>query len=1040
MIKQYKNITVWTLILLLSLLVNFQNVYAQPPSVSVSGRVLESGSRLPLKQVSISVALTGVLSETNDKGEFTITVPDEQAELIIDLPGYTKRSVFLLGRETIEVSLVPSQYKSFDQLNNTPTGTWCIKDAVNSQTAIYSNELKFNQSTSFEQALQGIVPGLQIVEQSGMPGSISSINMGGYSSIYCRNEPLLLIDGMIQDYNYATQSIIEGFSFNPMDILDVEDVSDLSVIKNGNSYFGALSSNGVINVNTEQKNEASTVIQISAYGGIRMMPQQQEVLNSSQFKDYFSNRLTEEGLSSSLIDQKYPWLNGQVGSTDYYRYNNNTNWHNEIYTPGALSKFHIFLKGGDEIATYNISAGFLKHEGAYSKTGYSRFNLRINGKINITDRFSITPNVKLSLADSHFPNQGTSVFKNPLISGILIPSILQPYSRDEKTGGELPFLDDVSSFNVSNPVSIITNAIGTNRNYNFLSSIKAQYKISNELTLNNLVGINFNNARENIFLPDQGLAQVDSAANSPGVFVNEFRSTQNHATIDYKKETKKGHYWNGQAGARLMMNSYKFNKAISLNTPSDDFKKLNDGAKYNYLRTSTGDDRKLNWVSYFATIDYNFRNKYYLNLNASYDGNSSNNEKNRYNLFPSAGIAWRVSSEKILSGVNWIDDLKLRANWSITGNVYSSVYDYSKLYYTEKRMDYYSILIREAIPNQNLEMEKKMTINAGADISLFKQTTNLHIDYYTSTVNNLIIEQELPSTYGYTSYFDNGGKLGITGLNVGIDQRIHIGLAVLKLGATLSYQKSVVEELSFIKQSQEYILTETGEAEYITKVGNSINSFWGYKTDGIFQSDAEASQYMGPKGIPMKAGDIRFVDIDGNKVIDNQDKMIIGDPNPDFFGGITAALTIGKFELAALLSYSTGNDIYNYVRSKAEAMDTYSNQFVSVLDRWSPSNTDATMPRAAYGDPSGNNVFSDRWIEDGSYFSLKKLTLSYELPRSTLYKGITLYVTGSNLFTSTKYSGYDPEFMYSNSPFYIGIDSGKIPHTRSFIFGIKLDL
>jgi hypothetical protein len=190
----------------------------------------------------------------------------------------------------------------------------------------------------------------------------------------------------------------------------------------------------------------------------------------------------------------------------------------------------------------------------------------------------------------------------------------------------------------------------------------------------------------------------------------------------------------------------------------------------------------------------------------------------------------------------------------------------------------------------------------------------------------------------------------------------------------------------------------------------------------------------------MMAGDIRFVDKDGNKVIDEADKEIIGDPNPDYFGGVTAGISFKNFELSALFAYSIGNDVFNYVRSKAEGMDTYSNQYRSVLDRWTPSNPEAIMPRAAVGDPSGNTLFSDRWIEDGSYFGLKKLTVSYVLPQSNLYKGVTLFVTASNLFTATNYSGYDPEFMYSNSPFFMGIDYGKIPHTRSFIFGVKLDL
>lgn len=1040
MIKHYKHKASLTIIFLLILLCNIGNVFAQTEPVVVTGKVLESGTGLPLRQVSVSVAYSGILFDTNEQGEFSIKVPNLKTELVFNLPGYVKQNIYLSGKDKLTVFLVPLQFKSKDQSYNTPTGIKNLKDAVSSTSTVAATDLQFSSASSFDHTLQGLVPGLNIVSSSGMPGTMSWINMGGVSSMNGRNEPLMIIDGMIFDYNYASEGVLEGFSLNPLDIIDYQDISDVSAIKSGNGYFGSLSSNGLIYVNTEQKSEASTLIQISAYGGIGLMPKTLDVMDAQQFRQYFSGRLAEEGLSSSQIDQTYPWLNGQPGSSEYYRHNHDTKWQNEILTPGALSKFHIFLKGGDDIATYNISSGYVSQNSIYDGTKYSRFNLKINGKINITDKFSITPNVKLSLADSYTPNQGPSLYKNPLISSLLIPSILNPYATDEKNGELLYYFDNESSFKVSNPKAIVTNAQGTNRNYNFLSSVHAQYKISETISLNDMLGINFNNARENVFLPNLGLVQIDSAANSPQVYINEFRSTQNYATIDYNKRTKSGHSINGQAGMRLIMNSYKTNKAISLNTPSDDFKTLGNGAKYNYLRTSTGGNQDLNIVSYFANVDYSFRSKYYVNVNASYDGNSAIYKNNRYNFYPSAGVAWRLSSEKFLSGQKWLNDLKLRANWSTGGNVYSSIYGNSKLYYGEARVNAYGVPVRESVPNPDLEIERKTTINGGIDISLFNQTTNIHVDYFQSNVNNLVIEQELPSSYGYTEYYDNGGKMSISGFEIGAEQRIHLGKAVLRLGATLSKHAQNIEELTFIKESQERIVTKTAPAEYVTEVGGPMNAFWGLKTDGIFQTNEEASQYTGPKGNKLKAGDIRFVDVDGNKIINSYDKMNIGDPNPDFFGGINAALTVGRLELSANFNYSIGNDIFNYVRSQTEGMDTYANQSTSVLNRWSSSNTSSLMPRAAFGDPSGNNSFSDRWIEDGTYFGLKKLTVSYTLPQNSVYRGLTIFATGSNLFTSTKYSGYDPEFMYANSPFFMGIDYGKIPHRQSFIVGIKLDL
>lgn len=1049
MTKRFSYSSCFSILILFIACTIAQPVLAQTTGVSIKGIVLESGTGLPLKQVSISVAATGTSSETDEKGAFSIEAPDKQSELIINLPGYNKRSIFLNGRDFVNISLVSSRYNSFDNSFNNPLGTGLLKDANYSLSSLTADNLKMTKVTSFDQALQGRVAGLSVIEQSGMPGHKTFMNIRGVSSLFGKSEPLLFIDGMIHDYSYASNSLMEGFSTNPLEIIDIDDISDISVMKDGASFMGAAGSNGIININTEQKSETSTVIKMSVYGGISLTPQSLDVLDANQFKNYFGDVFNSRPEYSNVdINSVYPWLNGNPSVKDYYRYNNNTDWQKSTFKPSTLQKYYFFLKGGDDIATYNISTGYIGQKGLFESSNYTRFNLRINGKINITDKFSITPNAKLSLADSKLPNLGYSVFKNPLVSSLLIPPGMAEYAKDNATGLQLPYLDDVGAFNVSNPAAIVKNGMGTSRNYHFLSSINAQYKFSERLLLSTLMGIDFNNSRENIFLPDIGLVQVDSAKNSPGDFVNEFRSSQNHTTLTYNNKTVSGHSIVLQGGFRYMKNTYKYDKAIDLNTSTDDVKQIGKGSPtYNFLRSSTGDDRGLAWVSYFGAFNYNFRNKYFIDTNLSYDENSAVNKTNRANFYPSVAAAWRVSSEKFLSQAKWIDDLKFRGSWSVTGNMFSSVYDYSKLYYTSQRYNNIGVITREAIPNDKLALEKKTTINAGVDISLFKQAANLHVDIYKSNVDNLIIQQELKPTFGFTNYFDNGGKLESKGLEISADTRIHAGHVVWTIGGSVTKQLTKINSLTFLNPDNTSILTpiEGGTlsegGQYITSVGNSVNAFYGYKTNGIYTSDAEAALITGPKGIPMKAGDVRFVDAYNDKVINVKDKMIIGDPNPALFGGIYTSLYYKSFELSAVFSYSVGNDIFNYVRYKTESMDSYANQSITVLDRWSPSNPSATMPRASYGDPTGNTVFSDRWLEDGSYLRMKQLTLNYTLPSMAgIYKGITLYVTGTNLLTFTKYTGYDPDFLYSNNPFYMGVDYGKIPQAKSFIVGLKLDL
>lgn len=1033
--------TAFIAVLLILVSFSFQTVMAQDAGMTVKGVVLESGSGSPLKQVTISVSATGTTSETDENGNFSIAVPNKQVELVFYLPGYNKRNVFLNGREFVNVSLVSDEFSSFDNSYNDPLGSKLLKDQTFSVAKVSGNELNNSALVGVDQALVGKVPGLYGVSQSGMPGAKSYLNIRGFSSLFGRNEPLLVVDGMIHEYSYANQSLLDGFSTNPFETIDLYDIVDVTVLKDGNSNFGAAGSNGVININTEQKSEVSTVIKFAAYGGMSFAPENLEVMNSDQFKTYLSSVFASQGLTQSEINTTYPWINGGSSAAGYYRYGNNTDWQKEIYKPANLQKYHFFLKGGDDIATYNVSTGLLSQKGIVDGSAYTKFNLRVNGKINITDKFSIAPNAKLSLSDSKTPNLGYNAWKSAILSALTKSPLMAPYAKSDETGDDLSYLDDVGAFNVSNPSAIVKNAQGKNRNYHFLSSVDAQYKIHDRFIIGTLVGIDFNNSRENLFMPDKGIVQVDSAFNSPQDLVNEFKSSQSHSYLKYNLKSKSGHLVNIAGGFRYMKNSYKFNGAIDLNTPSDDFKKLGQGAQFTFLRQVLGDDRSLIWTSSYGKVDYSFRDKYLLSANLSYDGNSAVNKDHRYNFYPSVAAAWRLSSEKFLSGLKWMDDLKVRGSWSVTGNMNSTVYDFSKLYYTSSRVNSVGTVVREAIPNNNLEMEMKNSVNAGLDMSLFRQTFNLHLDVFKSNVDNLIIQQELPQTFGYTNYFDNGGKLESKGIEIGADARFTIGKVVWTLGGTLANAETKITGLKFVNPNVSDILTSVEGCEYITSVGNSYNAFYGYKTDGIFTSEEEANQYTGPKGYKMHAGDVKFVEVEENKVIDANDKQIIGNPNPKFFGGFNTAFRYKSFELSALFNYSIGNDVFNYVRSKTESMDSYSNQLTSVLDSWTPTNTDATLPRIAYGDPIGNNVFSDRWIEDGSYVRMRQLTLSYTLPAvSGVYKGITIYATGTNLLTFTNYTGYDPEFLYTNNPFYMGIDYGKMPQTKSFIIGLKLDL
>lgn len=1038
MLKRYKYLNIIILHLIGILLP--ANGYPQE-GYSLQGTVMEAGSGKLLQGAAISVTSTGKFTTADEEGTFTIELPSEVEKIAVKYPGYYTSEIFAKAGQDFTVYLVDERYPSDEEAISKQFSRVSVRNTTNSATVLHQGSFRGSAETSFDQTLSGRVPGLHIVEHSGMPGHNVWKNIRGISSIFARNSPLVFVDGMIHEAAYPNNYIIEGFVVNPMDVVDFDDIVDVSILRVPEVTLGSASSNGIIYVNTEQRGETSASILFKAYGGVTFRQAKQPVLNADQFRSYFSDLLTDQGMRPSAIDMTFPWLNGGPSDEGYYRYNNNTDWQEEMYRPATMQKYYLFLKGGDDIATYNISSAYLRHGGPFDDWVYSRYNLRLNAKINITDKLSVTPNTKLSLSDTYLSNMGPITERNPVVSTLLKPPLMFPYERSTDNGSVLFPFDDVGYFNVSNPAVLVKNTLGSDRSFQLLTSANISYQLNQNLKISNIIGTGINNDRINIFIPDKGVVQLDSARNNPMDMVTEYRSVQNHTSVDYSRNFLNQHHLGVQAGIRYMVNTYKNNQGIDLNTPSDDFRSLGQGSEYEYLRLNGGELSTMRWISYFADVKYTFQDRYYLRGAFSVDASSVFNDQNRYNLYPAFYTAWRISSEEFMENINWLNDLKLRASYTSAGNMFSSIYQFSKRTYTGRRYDNVGVVIRDYNANQDLSVEKKSVINAGIDMTTGKKTFNLHLDYYYSMVNNLIINQQLPYNFGFTDYFDNGGKLVISGIEAGADASLYFGSFRLQLGANISKETGHIRELNFINPETEFITRDAFGAEYIASVGNPINAFYGYKTLGIYSSDDQANTMIGPNGRKMQAGDIIFDDLDGNKIINSFDKQIIGDPNPDLYGGFDASLAMGRFELYTLLTYSIGNDVYNYVRFQTTSMASYANQSIEVLERWKPGDTEAELPKASFGDPRGNNVFSDRWIEDGSYLRLRQIKLSYRI--RTLFgsnKEALIYITGSNLLTWTRYSGYDPETLYLNDSYFMGIDYGKIPIARSVIAGIQLSL
>jgi len=1026
-------------ILLMMIITIPAHIWAQENMFTIKGTILESGTSAPVKQAVVSVAFSNNTTSTDTNGYFSLNLSSPNEVLVITYPGFHPTETYTHGQSNITVYLVKEEFISNDDVFNSLNENKKLLKSVNAISVLKRPIFEKTASSSLSQSLNGRVAGLHVIEHSGMPGHNSWLNIRGLSSIFGRNQPLVYIDGMIHEIYFTNNELIEGHLMNPLDIVDVDDVVNISVHKTNDGSMGSAGSNGAINIYTEQNENTSASIIFKMYGGISFPFASQKMLDGTQFKTYFTDLLTGQGYSEANINQAFPWLNGDNTVDNYFKYNNNTDWQNEMTKPSGYQKYHIFIKGGDEVATYTISTGFLRQGAAYEGWRNARYNLRVNGKINITNKLFVIPNIKLSLSDSYLSNMGPTEERNPVLASLLNPPLMAAHEKSSIGATLYPF-DDIGVFPASNP-AVLIDFLGNTRNFQLLSSGKILYVFNPKWNMSTLVGTSVNNDRQGIFIPDKGVISVLAyEKNTPRDMVTEFRSVQNHTTVNYSNKIN-NHQLDFIGGFRVMKNIYKNNWAKDLNTPSDDVTSLGSGKELIYLRTNGGELTETNWISYFGDFNYAFQDKYYVKASMSFDGASVFNSQNRYNFYPSVSAAWRLSAEDFLVNNPVINDLKMRISASQTGNMFSNSYVMSKNLLEGARYQYYGVPTKTYITNEDLSVEKKSSVSTGFDLTIVKKAINIHVDYHYSMVNNLMISHTLPFYYGDKAYIDNGGKLNINGIEFAADGRFNIGAATLLLDATVTYQKSQINEFNFINADEKFITHEVPGGEYVAMEGNPINSFYGYVTDGIYNTNEEANGLIGPNGLAMGAGDVKFMDFDGDGKITDSDKKIIGNPNPDLFGALSAALKIYRFEFSTLFNYSVGNDVFNYVRYKTTSMDSYVNQSVDVLERWGTDNLDAALPKASIGDPNGNNVFSDRWIEDGSFLRLKQITLSYTTPNIFgLQKETRFYVTGTNLLTFTKYTGYDPETMYQNSPYFMGIDYGKLPIARSIIFGIQISL
>ena len=979
--------------------------------------------------VVVKGSTTGTITDMD--GNFTLEVPD-QATLLVSYIGYTPKEVAVKNQNNLSIMMIEDS-KTIDEVVVIGYGSVKKSNLTGAVSSVKTTEIQQTPMTSIDQGLVGRASGVQVTQTSGMPGAVASIRVRGSSSLQGGNEPLYVIDGfpVYSGTGFGStggNTQISGLStVNPSDIESIEILKDTSAT----AIYGARAANGVVLITTKSGKKGRDIITFESSFGVQNVAKTIDVMNAQEYAALVNEAYTNDGLDA-------PYNTTQLG--EIAKLGNGTNWQDEIFRPAMIQSYQLTFSGGDNKTTYAISGGYFDQKGVIINSDFKRYSLRLNLDRQIFN----TLKVGTHMSGTHTISRTSATDvggRDGVVNGALKMNPIQSVYANEETGEYTPTNDP--GLLIPNPVATAKEEIYNNATTRVLGDVYAEWEFLKDLKLKVSLGMDIMYLKQNKYTPSNIYQSLGIASAKVGV--NRSINWLNENILTWNKTFKDIHSLNILGGFTIQRNNVE-----SVTGASSNF--VNDVMKYNNLGAGSIYDKPessaTQWslMSYLARINYSLYDRYLFSVNGRVDGSSRFDGNNKYGFFPSGSVAWRISEEGFMEPVKAvINNLKLRTSYGFTGNTEIGVYESlatlgSNSWTIGNQL--VSGFYPNRIPNPDLKWEKTGQFDIGFDLGLFNNRLRLTADYYYKKTTDLLYNVAIPSASGYDSMLKNIGSVQNKGYELSIESDNLSGAFSWTTAFNISFNRNKVLELGGETYKDVGTYDDHLKTSDIRRliVGQPIGVFYGYRFDGIFQNEAECAQQTSSPS-PIGVGLRRYKDLNGDGKIDaTNDREILGDANPKFFGGMTNTFAYKGFELNVFLQYSYGNKIFNYNAMELESPTGGQNVYQDLVNRWTPTNPSNEYQKAT---TNRNNIVSDRFIEDGSFLKLKTVSLSYSFPKLNWKHigGLRLYVTGQNLLTWTKYRGYDPEVSYRGaSTLEAGEDFGGYPQARTFMFGIKLDI
>lgn len=1054
--------------LLLLLIVTNMATAAYGQSHVITGKVLDDqGEEAIGATILIKGTATGVV--TNVEGMYLITVQNPKSDvLVFSYVGMKTQEIPVNGQKVINVTLEPSSVM-LDEVVSIGYGTTRRGDLTGSVSSVQTSELLKVPTADITQSLAGRMAGVQVLQNEGVPGASISIRVRGGISITQSNEPLYIIDGFPSEDGLTT--------------LDPSEIESIDILKDASAtaIYGARGANGVVLVTTKSGMRDGQKLSVSfdSFIGFKNVSNKLPVLSTEEFvlldyeRRYGNNAAT--GLESfEKLYGPFNEINTNYGNRP------GIDWQKETLGKTAYTQnYRIGVNGGTKDLQYNLSYLFFKDQGAMVYSGNDKNNISFNVNHKASKNFQITARINYDQMKVYGMGTSENGDRFNKMQHILQyrPTVGISGSDDLLLGDEDPLLLDDSGNVMQNPL-ISAEEETNNKEYRTLQANEGfTYKFLKNWSFKNNTGMRYQTRRDEIFFGDRSITAKRSSING-SIKNSETGSFQTSNVLNYNLKNKANRL-EIMLGQEYVYRWTRYFQASASNFPNDDIG-LNDlslGATPGIPQSFTNYDDKL--LSFFTRFNYNYGDKYLLTGSIRMDGSSKFGEEKKWGFFPAISGAWRMSEENFIKDLELFSDLKLRAGYGMAGNnrisSYGSLPILGSVTYPQGNTTtsgYASI----QIPNPYLMWESNKTFNIGLDMGFFDQRLTITPEFYINRSSNLLLNSRVPKSSGHSNMIRNIGETENKGIDltinsVNIDKRNFSWTTSFNI----SHNKNKIKALS----GENFFLEEArfgyDQKTHIIKVGEPLGLFYGFETEGVynvsdFNYDEAAKTYTLKEGVAyygnknqVKPGMWKFKNIDdSNDVIDENDKTIIGDANPVFYGGLNNTFVYKNFDLSIFLSFNYGNDVFNATkltnslggRTNKNALDVInsSNRWMTIDSRGEIINDPIELDKlnknkkvAAWYDLEEGDKYIHSWaIEDGSYIRLSNISFGYSLPKNITDKlsvsKLRIYATGNNLYTWTKYTGYDPEVSTRGNGLTPGVDFGAYPRSRSIVFGINLTL